>query len=46
MVCCNLPLLYLGFGKVQKAFHHFECKEGKFGSETLDEPLPVWDESR
>jgi AGCS family alanine or glycine:cation symporter len=46
MVCCNLPLLYLGFGKVQKAFHHFECKEGKFGSEILDEPLPVWDESR
>ena len=45
MVCCNLPLLYLGFGKVQKAFNHFECKEGKFGSETLGEPLPVWDES-
>ena len=44
MVCCNLPLLYLGFGKVQKAFNHFECKEGKFCSETLDEPLLVWDE--
>ena len=44
MVCCNLPLLYLGFGKVRKAFAHFECREGKFGSETLGEPLPVWDE--
>jgi AGCS family alanine or glycine:cation symporter len=44
MVCCNLPLLYLGFGNVQKAFDHFECQEGKFGTETLGEPLPVWDE--
>ena len=44
MVCCNLPLLYLGFGKVQKAFAHFECQESKFCSETLGEPLPVWDE--
>ena len=37
-------LLYLGFGNVQKAFDHFECQEGKFGTETLGEPLPVWDE--
>lgn len=24
MVCCNLPLLYLGYGKVRNAFEHFE----------------------
>lgn len=46
MVCCNLPLLYLGFGKVKKAFNHFECREDKFCSETLGESLPVWDESK
>ena len=44
MVCCNLPLLYLGFGKVQKAFEHFECQEGNFNSNTIGESLPVWDE--
>lgn len=43
MVCCNLPLLYLGFGKVRKTFEHFECHKEKFSSKTLDEPLPVWD---
>ncbi|MBE6096914.1 MAG: alanine:cation symporter family protein [Schwartzia succinivorans] len=46
MVCCNLPLLYLGVGKVKKAFNHFECQEDKFCSETLGESLPVWDESK
>lgn len=46
MVCCNLPLLYLGFGKVKKAFNHFECGEDNFCSETLGESLPVWDESK
>lgn len=46
MVCCNLPLLYLGFGKVKKAFNHFECRKDNFCSETLGEPLPVWDESK
>lgn len=46
MVCCNLPLLYLGFGKVKKAFNHFECREDNFCSETLGESLPVWDESK
>lgn len=44
MVCCNLPLLYLGFGKVQKAFDNFESADKKFDSETLGVPLPVWDE--
>ena len=46
MVDCNLPLLYLGFGKVKKAFNHFECGEDNFCSETLGESLPVWDESK
>ena len=45
MVCCNLPLLYLGFNKVQKAFETFESEEGKFDSETFGAPVPVWDES-
>ena len=44
MVCCNLPLLYMGFGKVQKAFENFEAQEEKFDSETIGDPLPVWDE--
>ena len=44
MVYCNLPLLYMGFGKVQKAFDHFEGREGKFDSEIIGDPLPVWDE--
>ena len=44
MVCCNLPLLYLGFDRVQKSFDHFECQEGNFNSNTIGEPLPVWDE--
>ena len=44
MVCCNLPLLYMGYGKVQKAFAHFECQKGTFDSEVLGEQIPVWDE--
>lgn len=44
MVCCNLPLLYLGFGKVQAAFDNFEGPEPRFDSHVLGEPLPVWDE--
>ena len=46
MVCVNLPLLYLGFGKVQKAYKHFTDGKGNFNSETLGEQLPVWDEVR
>ena len=45
MVCCNLPLLYLGFNKVKRAFAHFGCREGEFCSKTFGEPLPVWDEA-
>lgn len=44
MVCCNLPLLYLGFDKVKKAFDSFGCTEKKFDSEIIGIPLPVWDE--
>ena len=44
MVCVNLPLLYLGFGRVQKAYKNFTDGKGNFSSETLGEQLPVWDE--
>ena len=44
MVCCNLPLLYIGYSRVQKAFEHFESREGKFDSAVLGERVPVWDE--
>ena len=44
MVCCNLPLLYLGFDKVQRAFDNFECTDKNFDSEVIGVPLPVWDE--
>ena len=44
MVCCNLPLLYLGFGKVRAAFDSFECPDRKFDSHVIGESLPVWDE--
>jgi AGCS family alanine or glycine:cation symporter len=45
MVCCNLPLLYLGFGKVKKAFANFTAQEEEFNSETFGDPVPVWDEN-
>ena len=44
MVCCNLPLLYLGFGKVQAAFRSFEGPEHKFDAKALGTHLPVWEE--
>ncbi|MBR2519409.1 MAG: amino acid carrier protein [Selenomonadaceae bacterium] len=44
MVCVNLPLLYLGFGKVKKAYKNFTDGKGNFNSETFGEQLPVWDE--
>ena len=44
MVCCNLPLLYLGFGQVKKAFANFEDHNEEFNSETFGTPVPVWDE--
>ncbi len=46
MVCCNLPLLYLGFSKVQKAYAHFECQEESFHSGIIGEPVPAWDERK
>ena len=44
MVCCNLPLLYLGFNKVMKTFKHFESDEGNFNSKIFGASIPVWDE--
>ena len=44
MVCCNLPLLYLGIGKVSKALKIFNRENVYFNSETFGESLPVWDE--
>ena len=44
MVCCNLPLLYLGLNKVLKAFDHFQKQQEPFSSKVLGEALPVWDE--
>ena len=44
MVCCNLPLLYLGLDKVLKSFDHFQNQQEPFSSKVLGEALPVWDE--
>ena len=46
MVCCNLPLLYLGFAGVRKAFGHYEHGQGVFCSETFGASVPVWDEKK
>ena len=44
MVCCNLPLLYIGFNKVQKAFAHFECGKDEFSSAQIGCEVSAWDE--
>ncbi len=45
MVYCNLPLLYLGFKHVKKAFDHFEKMDGSaYTSEVAGVTVPVWDE--
>ena len=45
MVYCNLPLLYLGFKHVLKAWRHFEKGDGTpFTSEVAGVDVPVWDE--
>ena len=45
MVYCNLPLLYLGFRYVLKAWKHFEAKDGTpFTSEVAGIDVPAWDE--
>ncbi|MBQ7502378.1 sodium:alanine symporter family protein [bacterium] len=44
MVCVNLPLLFLGFKKVETAFAHYESGKGRFNSEAFGEPVPAWDE--
>jgi len=44
MVYCNLPLLYLGFKYVYRAYQHFEKKDGTpFGSKTVGIEIPTWD---
>lgn len=45
MVYCNLPLLYLGFKYVLRAYRHFEKKDGTpFNSEVAGIDVPTWDE--
>lgn len=45
MVYCNLPLLYMGFKYVLKAYRHFERKDNTpFTSKEAGLNLPVWDE--
>ncbi|MBQ7568403.1 amino acid carrier protein [bacterium] len=44
MVCCNLPLLYLGLAQVRRAAEHYERGEGQFCSATFGADVPVWDE--
>ncbi len=44
MVCVNVPLLYLGFGRVKRALAHFESREGRFCSGSFGETVTTWDE--
>ena len=45
MVYCNLPLLYLGFRYVLRAWRHFEAEDGTpFDSQVAGTQVPVWDE--
>lgn len=45
MVYCNLPLQYIGFKYVLRAWKHFEKNDGTpFTSEIAGLQLPVWDE--
>ena len=45
MVYCNLPLQYIGFRYVLRAYRHFEKQDGTpFTSKTAGLELPVWDE--
>ena len=45
MVYCNLPLLYLGFRYVLRAWRHFEKADGTpFTSQVAGTDTPVWDE--
>ena len=44
MVYCNLPLQYIGFKYVLRAWKHFEKNDGTpFTSEIAGLQLPVWD---
>ena len=45
MVYCNLPLQYIGFKYVLRAWRHFEKHDGTpFTSEVAGISVPVWDE--
>lgn len=44
MVCINIPLLYLGFGRVRRALAHFEEGREEFCTKTFGETVAVWDE--
>lgn len=46
LICyCNIPLLYLGFKYVKRAYDHFEKNDGTaFTSEAVGIEVPVWDE--
>ncbi len=45
MVYCNLPLLFIGFRYVLRAWRHFETQDGTpFTSEVAGIEVPVWDE--
>lgn len=45
MVYCNLPLQYIGFKYVLRAWRHFEKNDGTpFTSDIAGTELPVWDE--
>lgn len=42
---CNIPLLYVGFKYVKKAYAHFDKNDGTpFTSEVVGIDVPVWDE--
>jgi len=42
---CNIPLLYLGFKHVLRAYRHFESNDGtKYTSEVAGINLKVWDD--
>lgn len=42
---CNIPLLYIGFKYVKRAYDHFDRKDGSaFTSQVVGTDVPVWDE--
>ena len=42
---CNIPLLYIGFKHVLRAYEHFEKNDGTaYTSKVAGIEVPVWDE--